>query len=185
MIAIDFDIGTARAEPHVPLVSQTVGWINAAFAAGGANPVTGARLRPLLRAAGLRDVTTFGIQRYLAPEDPTGPALIAGVVRSLAPKILADGIASDADLGLGTLGQGLADAIKATDAVVPGSRFSRRVGRRDGLTLAGPHAPRPAKNECDPGGEGRTDAMDHRSRMPGGGLRRSKPGAGDSVALES
>jgi SAM-dependent methyltransferase len=117
-VAIDFDLGTARAEPDVPLVSQAARWIIDAFAAAGANPVIGARLGPLLRAAGLRDITTFGLQRYLAPDDPAGPAQIAGVVRSLAPTILTAGIAGEAELGLDTLAQRLGDAVRAADAVV-------------------------------------------------------------------
>ncbi len=70
-IAIDFDIATARAEPPVPLVTATLEWIISAFRAAGANPVIGARLAPILNAAGLAEVTTYGIQRYLAAGEGT------------------------------------------------------------------------------------------------------------------
>lgn len=118
VIALDYDVGTVRAEPPVPLVSQTVAWITAAFAAAGGNPVTGARLGPLLRATGLTDVETFGIQHYLAPDDPAGPALIAGVTRSLAPTIIAYGIATEEELQLDTLQQRLTHAVQSADAVI-------------------------------------------------------------------
>lgn len=118
VIVVDFDLGTVRAEPHVPLVSQGIGWVCDAFIAGGANPVIGSRLGPILRGAGLTEVSTFGVQRYLSSDDPTGPALIAGVIRSLAPRIVAGGIATEDELELDTLPRRLADAIAAADAVV-------------------------------------------------------------------
>jgi SAM-dependent methyltransferase len=118
LAAIDFDIGTARAEPPVALVSTALGWILKAFRAAGANPVIGARLGTILTEAGLGEVTAFGVQRYLATGDPAGPALIAGVVRSLAPKILAEGIATEAELGLESLHRRLTETIRAAAAVV-------------------------------------------------------------------
>jgi SAM-dependent methyltransferase len=118
LAAIDFDMGTARAEPPVALVSTALGWILKAFRAAGANPVIGARLGAILTEAGLHDVTTFGIQRYLPSDDPVGPALIGGVVRSLALKIVAEGIATEAELALESLPRQLTEAIRAANAVV-------------------------------------------------------------------
>jgi len=63
-------------------------------------------------------VQTFGIQAYLAPTDPVGSLLCAGVVRSLAPKILAEGIADEAELGLDTLQERIAAQVAELDAVV-------------------------------------------------------------------
>jgi hypothetical protein len=37
----------------------------------------GARLGPILRQAGLGEVTTFGVQNYLPPGDPSAAALLA------------------------------------------------------------------------------------------------------------
>jgi len=62
-------------------------------------------------------VQTSGIQDYLAPEDPRGPAMLSGVVRSLAPRMLAEGIATSEQLGLDTL----------TDRIAAGIRGSRSV----------------------------------------------------------
>ena len=70
VVAIDFDIGSARSEPVVALVEEAVGWIRHAFAAAGASPMIGARLGTVLEDAGLTDVTTFGVQEYWPPRSP-------------------------------------------------------------------------------------------------------------------
>lgn len=102
-VAIDFDVGAARGEPSTPLLVDAVRWILAAFRAARADPTIGTRLAPLLREAGLEDVAGFGIQGYVPPDDPRGPTMVAGVVRSLAPQLIASGIASEGELGLDTL----------------------------------------------------------------------------------
>src|SRR5437763_4369418 len=86
VLMIDFDGGSIRAEPPVLLVTTIRDWIEEAFRSVGANPVIGARLALLLRRAGAVDVTTFGVQTYLAPDDPAGPGWVAGLVRSLQPR---------------------------------------------------------------------------------------------------
>jgi hypothetical protein len=63
------------------------------------------------------DVTTFGVQGYLQP-DQQPERLLAGVVRSLAPQILASGIATEEELGLDTLDARLAEAVAAEGSVV-------------------------------------------------------------------
>jgi hypothetical protein len=47
-----------------------------------------------------------------------GPLLPAGVTRSLAPRIVAEGIADEAELGLETLQARIADEVGARDAVM-------------------------------------------------------------------
>ena len=113
VLAIDFDGGSIRAEPPVALVTTLRDRVEAAFTAAGANPVVGARLALLLRRAGAVDVTTFGVQAYLAPDDPNGPRRLARVVRSLEPHI-----ASDADLDMGSLERRVAQALVDADAVL-------------------------------------------------------------------
>jgi hypothetical protein len=63
-------------------------------------------------------VTTFGVQTYLAPDDPTGPGWIAGLVRSLARRIIGAAIATEADLAVDTLQQRLAQALAGSDAIL-------------------------------------------------------------------
>ena len=117
-VAIDFDIGASRTDPAVSLADDALGWVIRAFEAAGASPTIGARLAPILSAAGLRDVTTFGIQNYLGPGNPVGPALLAGVVRSLGDAIVAHGIATAEQLGLATLEQRLDEELQREQAVL-------------------------------------------------------------------
>jgi ubiquinone/menaquinone biosynthesis C-methylase UbiE len=118
MVVVEFDIGAMRAEPEVPLVAAVQRWIEAAFRSAGADPRIGAKAGQLLRRTGFADVSTFGIQSYFAPGDPTGPLLCAGVARSLAPQIVAQGIADEKELGLDTLQARIAEQVAARDAVM-------------------------------------------------------------------
>ena len=117
VVCIDFDIGGARTHPPGPLVTRAAGWVMDAFRHAGADPTIGASLARILAAAGLRDIATFGVAGYLAPDDPAGPRLLAAVVRSLAPAITAAGIATAEELGLETLEERIAQELRTTDAV--------------------------------------------------------------------
>ena len=118
LLALDFDLGSCRAEPAVPLVAEALGWVDAAFRRAGASPTIGATLALLLAEAGLADVQTFGIQGYLAPDDPVGPALLCGVMRTLAPQIVAAGLATPERVGIDTLERRIADAVRASGSVI-------------------------------------------------------------------
>jgi ubiquinone/menaquinone biosynthesis C-methylase UbiE len=118
IVLVEFDIGVLRCEPETPLVAASHRWMEAAFRSAGADPRIGARVGILLRRAGFEDVETLGIQAYLGPDDPTGPILCAGVIRSLAPQIVAQGIADEAELGLDTLQSRIAEELVARDAVI-------------------------------------------------------------------
>jgi SAM-dependent methyltransferase len=118
MVLIESDMGAMRAEPAVPLVDAVRRWVEAAFRAADADPRIGAQAAQLLRRAGFVDVSTIGLQSYFAPDDPTGPLLCAGLVRSLAPQILAHGIADEAELDLERLEARIAAQLAAHDAVV-------------------------------------------------------------------
>jgi SAM-dependent methyltransferase len=118
LLALDFDLGSTRAEPPVPLADEALGWVRAAFRRAGADATIGTRLALLLAGAGLENVRTFGVQGYLAPDDPRGPALLCGVVRTLAPQIIAGGIASAEQIGIATLEQRLGAAVQASGSVV-------------------------------------------------------------------
>jgi SAM-dependent methyltransferase len=118
MVVIEADNGAMRGEPAVPLIEAVRGWIEAAFRSVAADPRIGARAGQLLRQAGFVDVSTFGIQAYFGPSDPIGPILCAGPVRSLAAQIVAQGIADEAELGLDTLEERIAEQVAARDAIV-------------------------------------------------------------------
>jgi SAM-dependent methyltransferase len=118
LLALDFDMGASRAEPALPLVTEALGWVQSAFRGAGASPAIGARLTLLLTEAGLAEVQGFGIQGYLAPGDPGGPALLSGVVRTLAPQIVAAGLATTQQIGIDTLEARIANAVRASGSVV-------------------------------------------------------------------
>ena len=117
-VAIDFDLGSARTEPTVALAADALRWVEEAFRAGGAWPRVGSRLGTILDEAGLAGVTTLGIQAYLPPRDPSGPRLLAGVVRSLAPTMVKHGIATDEEIGVGSIEQRLGDGMRQANAVL-------------------------------------------------------------------
>jgi SAM-dependent methyltransferase len=118
MVLVEFDMGAMRAEPEVPLVEAVRGWTEAAFRSAGADPRIGTQAGQLLRRTGFAAVSTLGIQAYFAPSDPIGPLLCAGIARSLAPQIVAHGIADEAELGLETLQERIAQQVSARDAVI-------------------------------------------------------------------
>lgn len=130
LVTLDFDLGSIRAEPSVPLVAEGLAWVNAAFRGAGANPVIGARLALQLADAGLTDVQTFGVQAYLAPDDPHAAALLSGVVRSMAPHIVEAGIATPQQIGIDTLEQRIATALQASQAVLLPPTLVGAWGRR-------------------------------------------------------
>jgi hypothetical protein len=60
----------------------------------------------------------FGVQGYAALGDPRGPALLSGVVRSLAPQIVAAGLATPEQIGIDSLEARVADAVRASGSVI-------------------------------------------------------------------
>src|SRR5262249_5802341 len=116
-VALDFDIGGARTYPALDVADEALGWVVQAFSAAGGSPRIGSRRGPALDRAGLDMVKTFGVQAYLAPNDPAGPALLTGVVRSLAEVITTRGIATVDKIDLATLEQRIADGLRREDAV--------------------------------------------------------------------
>jgi SAM-dependent methyltransferase len=117
MLMIDFDVGSARSEPPVPLFNAARDWAIEAFRCAGANPMIGTQLGLVLRDAGLTDIQTFGIQSYLTSDDPVGPALLSGVVSSLAPVIVANGIATEEELALDSLQERLSRELQTSRAI--------------------------------------------------------------------
>jgi SAM-dependent methyltransferase len=136
VLAIDFDVGSVRAEPPVARVTAAGELIRAAFRAAHADPVIGTRLALILNEAGVEAVRGFGVQPYIAPGDPVAPRLITGVLRTLAPTILAAGLATEDELGLTTLEAELTREIEAAGAVALLPAVVGAWGRRPGSRAA-------------------------------------------------
>src|SRR4051794_18705043 len=118
IVAVDYDMGAMRCEPAVGLVSTARGWVEDAFRSAGANPRIGPAVAGMLREAGFAGVQTLGIQVYFQPDDPSGCAMLAAVIRTMAPQIVAQGIASEAELGLASLEERLRQQVLAANAVM-------------------------------------------------------------------
>ena len=118
VLMMDFDIGGARSEPSVPLLAQARQWIMDAFARSGADPVIGAKLERILRSAGLSGVRSMGLAAYLDADNPAGPQLLAGVVRSLLPAIERTGVATADDVGIDTLADRLGEQQRGANAIL-------------------------------------------------------------------
>ena len=130
LLALDFDLGSCRTDPALPLATEALGWVQGAFLSAGANPAIGARLALLLAEAGVANVQGFGIQGYIAPGDPAAPALLSGVVRTLAPQIVATGLATPEQIGIDTLEARLAEALQASGSVLLPPTLAAAWGRR-------------------------------------------------------
>ena len=120
VVMLDYDMGGLRAEPSDPLTERMRALIMAAFRAAGADPTIGSRLQGILAESGVEDVAGLAVAQYLASDDPLGPAMLSGVVRSLAPVMLAHGLTTEAELDLDTLGTRAAESLKSTgSALIP------------------------------------------------------------------
>ncbi len=130
MVFIDYDIGGLRAEPRDPLTERMTALIMTAFRASGADPTIGSRLQSILAEAGAEDVGGLAIAQYLSPDNPVGPAMLSGVVRSLAPVMLAHGLTTEQELDLETLATRTAQSLRATGSVLVPPILAGAWGRR-------------------------------------------------------
>lgn len=118
VVALDYDLGAIRCEPAEPLTTRLGELLLTAFRAVGADPTIGARLQDVLVEAGGREVTGFGIEPYLPLGSPVGPAMLAGVLRSLAPAIVAHRLATAEELDVDNLPGRITAALQANGSVL-------------------------------------------------------------------
>ncbi|MDH2414887.1 methyltransferase domain-containing protein [Nocardioides sp. CER19] len=130
VVFLDFDIGGLRSEPANRLSDELTSLVMTAFRAAGADPVIGSRLKLVLAQAGVEDVAGLGIAQYLSPDDPVGPPMLSAVVRSLAPVMVAHGLATEEDLALDTLPARLAESLRSTGSVIVPPLLVGAWGRR-------------------------------------------------------
>jgi SAM-dependent methyltransferase len=130
MVALDYDVGAVRSVPDEPFTRHLGDLVLAGFRLVGADPTIGACLQDHLIAAGADEVAGFGIQPYVVQGSPIGPTMVAGVVRTLAPAIVAHGLATDAELDLDTLADRIAVALDAAGCVLVPPTLVGAWGRR-------------------------------------------------------
>jgi SAM-dependent methyltransferase len=114
---IEFDLHSARSLPSTPLVGQALSWLRETFIRAGVDPALGPGLWSVLQAAGLQPLGMIGVQPHFGPEDPDGPAILAGIVRTVLPLMERLGVATAAEVGADTLQQRLSDELMASAAV--------------------------------------------------------------------
>jgi SAM-dependent methyltransferase len=115
-VAVDYDMGGARALPEVGLYSQISEWLRAGFAHAHVDPFVGMRLPAIFAEAGYADVGSLGLQSYWTPDNPQAAHYVVGVVRAMKAAIVASGAATEDGMGLDTLAQRLAEALAAAKA---------------------------------------------------------------------
>jgi ubiquinone/menaquinone biosynthesis C-methylase UbiE len=117
VVPIEFDLHSARSLPSTPLVTQALSWLVEAFAAAHIDPALGPRLWTVALEAGLRPQGMIGVQPHFGPDDPDGPAILAGIVRTALPLIERAGAATAADVGADTLRQRISDELASAASV--------------------------------------------------------------------
>ena len=117
VVPIEFDLQSARSLPATPLVGQALSWVRETFTRAGVDPALGPGLWAVLQAAGLQPLGLIGVQPHFGPADPDGPAILAGIVRTILPLIERLGVATAAEVGADTLQQRLSDELAAGAAV--------------------------------------------------------------------
>lgn len=117
VVPIEFDLSSARSIPPTPLVAQALLWLKESFRRSGIEPALGPRLWTVLREAGLRPLAMMGVQPHFGPEDPDGPAILAGIVRTAIPLMERTGVATAAEVRPDTLQQRLIEELANSHAV--------------------------------------------------------------------
>jgi SAM-dependent methyltransferase len=117
VVPIELDVHTARTVPSIPLVGRLMLSIAEVFKRGGIPTSLGPRLWSVLQDAGLQPRGMIGIQPCFGPDDPGGPALIVGVVRTLLPLMERTGVAKAEEIDLATLQDRLSNEMTAALAV--------------------------------------------------------------------
>lgn len=114
---VDYD-GPVFIEPQDCLAAKAVDWYRAGFKHAGVQPRMGMRLFGLMRAAGMNPSTDV---EMLVPvqQGPDGPlfGIIASVVRSQIPTIVASGAATEAEIDIETLEQRMIADAPATGVI--------------------------------------------------------------------
>ena len=117
VVPIEVDIRSARSLPPTPLVHQASSWLAEAFTRAGIQTSLGPRLWAVLKEAGLTPFGMLALQPHFGPEDPDGPAILAGIVRTALPLIERTGVATSEQVEAETIQQRLSDELRTAAAV--------------------------------------------------------------------
>jgi SAM-dependent methyltransferase len=117
VVPIEHDLRAAGTIPVVPLVQQSFEWLIKAFERTGIEPALGPQLWATIREADLHPLGMLGIQPHFGPDDPDGPALLAGIVRTVLPLMERTGVATAREVAIDTLRERLSGELASREAV--------------------------------------------------------------------
>jgi SAM-dependent methyltransferase len=109
-------LSSIRSVPPLPIVSRVTKWVITAFERAGVEVDMGLKLDATFRAAGLPPPECYAAARPVAGADSAGYEVFAAVTRSLLPLIEKFGIATPAEVDIGTLADRLRDETVAANA---------------------------------------------------------------------
>jgi 2-polyprenyl-3-methyl-5-hydroxy-6-metoxy-1,4-benzoquinol methylase len=135
VVPIEFDLYSARSIPATPLVAQALSWLSETFKRAAIDPALGPRLWTIQQEAGLQPKGMIGVQPHFGPEDPEGPAILAGIVRTVVPLMERSGVASAAEVGTDTLQQRLGDELRTYGSVFAHPMLISAWATADGASL--------------------------------------------------
>jgi len=113
----EYDLASARSYPGGPVFSQCLSWLQAVFAATGADPRMGLGLRRAFLKAGLPAPNLRLDGLIGGGPDFVGYGMLKGVIASLLPIMEKLGIATTAEVDIATLEDRLRDEILRSDGV--------------------------------------------------------------------
>ncbi len=114
----EFDISGARSHPPSPTFDRCMEWITAAFSATGTDTRMGVKLHSTFTTAGLPAPSmSLDAGIWGGKEDNPAPAMVTDVVRSLLPVLVKSGIATEAQVEIGSLQERLQREILAGGGV--------------------------------------------------------------------
>jgi SAM-dependent methyltransferase len=128
---IETDLTTAGSRPATPLASRLVSWAAEGFVAANANATLGRELWEVLLEAGLRPLGMLGVQPHFGPGDPNGPALYAGMIRTMVPLLERTGAATAQEIDPDTLEARLTEELINAEAVLAYAQLLCAWGTKD------------------------------------------------------
>jgi SAM-dependent methyltransferase len=117
IVPIELDIYAGRTVPPTPLAERLASWIVDVLNRGDIHPALGPKLWSILEDAGLHPQGMIGIQSCFGPDNPDGPALLAGIVRTLMPLMERTHVATVDEIQPATLFDRLATELSNAGAV--------------------------------------------------------------------
>ena len=106
---LEMDISAARVEPPMALFEQAAGWITGVYRRVAIEPDMGSKLASSFFAAGLAP-SLLGTSRVEEGSDAYAYEYVAETVRSLLPRIIEFGLATEAEVDVDTLADRLREA---------------------------------------------------------------------------